>query len=140
MAPPDPLIPRLHQKDLTVNALSKAQSAYRNDSQPIRTDRGTEYEAFVRVTHRLKAAGSDLASRPALAAALHENRRLWVALAADAIGDRNALPSDLRARIVYLAEFTRQHSRLVLQGASQDPLVEINTAIMRGLRQEAYSR
>lgn len=117
-----------------MNALRKAQSAYRNDSQAIRTDRGTEYEAFARITHRLKSAGTDLAARPALAAALHENRRLWATLAADVAGEANALPTDLRARILYLAEFTRRHSSLVLKGASRAPLLEINTAMMRGLR------
>ena len=46
-----------------------------------------------------------------------------------------ALPDDLRARIFYLAEFTDQHTRKVLNGRdTAGPLIEINTAIMRGLR------
>ena len=49
--------------------------------------------------------------------------------------DANALPDALRARIVYLAEFTRQHSRKVLgREAGIDALVEINTNVLRGLR------
>jgi flagellar protein FlaF len=41
----------------------------------------------------------------------------------------------LRARIFYLAEFTRAHTRKVLRRtAGPDALVEINLAVMRGLR------
>lgn len=119
-----------------MNALRKAQNAYRHDNQPIRTHRGAEYEVFARITHRLKTAGTDRVARAALAEALHENRRLWATLAADVASGQNALPADLRARILYLSDFVRHHSSLVLKGASRDPLVEVNTAIMRGLRQK----
>jgi flagellar protein FlaF len=71
---------------------------------------------------------------PALAAAVHDNRRLWTILAADVADPANPLPAALRARLVYLAEFTRVHSGKVLrEGASPDPLIEINIAVMRGL-------
>ena len=49
--------------------------------------------------------------------------------------DGNALPVALRAQLVCLAEFVRKHTLRVLGGqASIAPLVDINTAIMRGLR------
>jgi flagellar protein FlaF len=101
----------------------------------MRTPRATEYAAFARITARLKAA--EAAGRknfPALAAALAENRRLWTMLAADVAGADNGLPQSLRARIFYLYEFTTHHSRQVLNGkADVAPLIEVNTAIMRGL-------
>ena len=61
------------------------------------------------------------------------------ALTAADVADRaNGLPQDLRARIFYLAEFTDQHSSKVLSGKGKaDVLVEINAAIMRGLREGA---
>ena len=75
---------------------------------------------------------------PALAAAIHDNRRLWTLLAADVATESNPLPRELRARILYLAEFTRVHSGEVLRnGASVEPLVEVNTAVMRGLADRA---
>lgn len=122
-----------------MNAMQQAQAAYRTAAHPIRTPRGAEYEAFVRVTSRLKAIEGEAAVRPSrfrdLAAAIHDNRRLWTILAADAAGAGNLLPKELRARILYLAEFTRHHSGRVLRdGASAHPLIEINTAVMRGLR------
>lgn len=113
-----------------------AKTAYTTNSAPIRTPRGTEYEAFARVTHRIKsAAEKGRAAFPELVAALHANRQLWTMLAADVAEDGNGLPESLRARVFYLAEFTVLHSSKVLRGeAEAEVLIEINTAIMRGLR------
>jgi flagellar protein FlaF len=59
-------------------------------------------------------------------------------LAADLMHDDNRLPVPLRATLVSLAEFVRKHSLAVLGGrASIAPLVDINTAIMKGLRGSA---
>jgi len=113
-----------------------AKTAYAMNKAPIRTPRGTEYEAFARITHRLKAAAEQGASGFShLAEALHTNRQLWTILAADVAEGGNGLSPELRGRIFYLAEFTAQHSRKVLRGDDGvDILIEINTAVMRGLR------
>lgn len=122
-----------------MNATLLAQSAYANPGQPVRTARDIEYEAFARVTHRLKQAsvhGDE--DFPRLVRAIHDNRHLWSLLAADVALPENGLPKELRSRIIYLAEFTRQQSRKVLsQEAGVNILVEINSAIMRGLRNES---
>ena len=122
-----------------MNAYNMAKTAYSASAAPIRTHSGNEYEAFARVTHRLKKATS--ASKTGfsdVAVAIHENRQLWTLLAADVATDGNKLPDQLRAQIFYLAEFTTVHSRKVLRGdASLEALIDINTAIMRGLRQQA---
>lgn len=114
----------------------QARAAYGAPTLPTRTARGTEYELFARVTHRLRAAeaqGRDGFAE--LARALHDNRLLWTTLAGDVAGPGNALPAALRARIFYLAEFTLLHSRRVLaREAGAGVLIEINTAVMRGLR------
>lgn len=121
-----------------MNASILAKTAYANPGQPTRTLRGTEYEIFARITHRLRLAGNrEKADFAALARALYENRRLWTTLAADVASPDNELPEQLRARLFYLNEFTQVHSRKVLAGdASVDVLVDINTSIMRGLRRE----
>jgi flagellar protein FlaF len=55
-------------------------------------------------------------------------------MAADVSDVSNALPAALRAQIFYLAEFTEIHSRKVMNGdATADALIEINSAILRGL-------
>lgn len=119
-----------------MNATLQAQNAYRNKAQPIRTDRDNEYDAFARITSRMKAAAArGPAGFKALAAAIYDNRRLWTVLVSDIASTSNALSPDLQARIVYLSEFTRVHSTRVLRRkATIAPLVEINTAMMKGLR------
>ncbi len=119
-----------------MTTLNMAETAYAQNKAPIRTPRSTEYDAFARVTHRLKtAADGGTAGFAHLAAALHENRRLWTMLAADVAEQENALPRELRARIFFLAQFTTIHTSKILRGEDDvDALVDINTAIMRGLR------
>ena len=120
-----------------MNAQTMAKMAYAQSATPVRTTRGTEYDVLARVTHAIKAAESrGKAGFQDLAQAIFENRRLWTILATDVADSENALPDDLRARVYYLAEFTDQHSSKVLRGeAKASVLVEINAAIMRGLRQ-----
>jgi flagellar protein FlaF len=82
-----------------------------------------------------RAARAGRKAFPDLVAALHDNRRLWTILAVEVADEANALPRDLRARIFYLAEFIAQHTPKVLtREAGAEALIEINTAIMRGLR------
>lgn len=122
-----------------MNASSLAIKAYANPEQPTRTLRGTEYELFARITHKLKRASEsrNRAAFAALAQAIYENRRMWLALASDVALPQNGLPQQLRARLFYLNEFTQVHSRKVLSGtATADALIDINTSIMRGLRTE----
>lgn len=119
-----------------MHAQSMAQRAYAQSAGPTKTDRRAEYETIARTTHELKAAAERArADFPGLAGALHRNNRLWTILAADVADRENGLPKDIKARIFFLSEFTKRHSAQVLAGkASVTPLLEINTAILRGLR------
>ncbi|OUS05732.1 flagellar biosynthesis regulator FlhF [Rhodobacterales bacterium 52_120_T64] len=119
-----------------MNIAALARSAYSDVSAPIKTERSTEYQIFAQITHRLtQASTGDIASFIDLAEAIHENRRLWTVLASDVVNKENGLPAQLRAQIFYLAEFTENHSTKVLsKEATTVALVEINTAVMRGLR------
>ncbi len=118
-----------------MNATLLAQSAYGNADQAVRTPRDIEYEAFARATRRLKHASENKDDFPELARAVHDNRALWSILAHDVSRESNGLPLNVRTQIYKLAQFTRRHSRNVLRReATVEILIEINTAIMRGLR------
>ncbi len=122
-----------------MNALAKAHDAYARPDAPARSPRAIEYDLFARATRALSAAWAARdRDRAALIRALHENLRLWRTLAVDVADPGNTLPPALRARLFYLYEFTDQHSRKVLdKTADAAVLVEINTAVMRGLRGES---
>ena len=113
----------------------QARMAYSSPSAPIRTTRGTEYEAFVEITRALKSASTPgRGSFKDLVTALHRNRQLWTILASSVADRENGLPVPLRARLFYLYEFTVHHTSEVLAGrAGADALIEINTTVMQGL-------
>lgn len=119
-----------------MNATTLAQRAYAPTTAPTRSARSIEYDVIARITYRLKAA-IEQGNLPLLLEALHENRKLWRTLAIDVADDENLLPDDLRARIFYLAEFTSHHTgEVIRKKVSAVPLLEVNTAILRGLKQE----
>ena len=123
-----------------MNATDMAQRAYAPNAAPTKSERSIEFEVIARITSRLKAA-IEAAQFPKLLEALHENRSLWRALAVDVADPDNMLPQDLRARIFYLAEFTNHHtSKVIAREASAAPLLEVNTAILRGLKQRSAAQ
>ncbi len=126
-----------------MNAHFMARTAYAGKDAATRTPRAIEYEVFARVTKRLRAGAE--AQGPGgftqLAQALHDNRTLWATLAMDLADDGNGLPAPLRARLFYLSEFTAQHTSKVLAAeASPEVLIDINTAVMRGLQAQGGVR
>jgi len=124
-----------------VNALKMARTAYSSASSMTRTDQATEYEVFGIVTSKIKKAITRKERNfSELAVALHDNKRLWAILAADVAKPSNGLPKQLRAQIIYLFEFVNLHTQKVLHDqASPDALIDINTSVMRGLRQQEIS-
>lgn len=119
-----------------MNASAMAQRAYAPTSAPTRSDRSVEYDVIARITSRLKRAVTQN-NYPKLLEALHENGTLWRTLAIDVADPANALPKPLRAQIFYLAEFTEAQTRKVIrEGESAVPLLEVNMAILRGLSPE----
>lgn len=118
-----------------MSALQLAQKAYAPKSSAIKSPRGVEYDLVGSVTRRLASAAEKPDAHPDLVAVLHENRRMWMFLASQVAEGANKLPNDLRARLLYLAEFTEAHTRKVLRfEETADVLVEINKAVMAGLR------
>lgn len=119
-----------------MNTLDMARTAYTAAAAaPIRTPRSTEFEALARISHRLRSAlKRGRSDYPGLVAALHENRRIWTLFATSVAQEDNGLPSDLRARIFYLAEFTDLTTKKVMRGEEDGAvLIEINAAVLRGL-------
>lgn len=118
--------------------MSQALKGYTEHATSTKSGRRSEYEVIAKVTQQLRdrAVGAKN-NYPAFADALHTNQRLWTALVVDVVNDQNPLPDELKARILYLSDFTRHHtSRVLREKASVLPLLEINMAVLRGLKQE----
>ncbi len=113
-----------------------ARAAYGQREAPVRTARAHEYDLLARCTQKMAMAWTRRKDDfPLLATAVHENLQLWCALAIDVADQENGLPAALRAQLFYLYEFTAKHSQAVMANtASVEVLVDINKAVMRGLR------
>jgi flagellar protein FlaF len=101
----------------------------------VRSPRNAERDAFLRVTDALEKGQAVRNARfSQYASALHDNQRLWTVLGADVADPENGLPVELRARVFYLSDFTRNHTRKALRGeADAAALIEINRAMIAGL-------
>jgi flagellar biosynthesis activator protein FlaF len=121
-----------------VSTLNHTRSAYARPQAPARSPRSVEYELLARTTQRLAQAWDNRhQDYTALAMAVNDNTRVWSTLAADVAAPGNGLPKPLRAQLFFLFQFSEAHGRKVLAGsASVEVLVDINTAVMRGLRGE----
>lgn len=103
----------------------------------VRTARDAEYDVFSRVTRMLRQA-HEAGHGHDLIAAVDKNNQLWTLLASDLADSGNKLPDQVRAGLLSLAGFALRHGHLALSGkVSVEPLIDINMAVMRGLRQEA---
>ena len=117
---------------MTAAAL-RARHAYSESAT--RSPRATEFVLLSDISRRLRRAVANAdTDHPELAAAIHANRRVWTALAADVADPCNALSPELRARVFYLARFCDAHSRKVLRDeADATVLLDINAAVLSGL-------
>ncbi|MEM7546454.1 MAG: flagellar biosynthesis regulator FlaF [Pseudomonadota bacterium] len=122
-----------------MNNYASANTAYGNARSSASSPRQIEYQAFAQVTKEIRLSADTVTTDfPRHAEALHRNLRLWTILSSSVIEGSNGLPDTLRARLYHLGEFTRNHTRKVLRGEGDaEALIDINTAIMRGLRQSA---
>lgn len=109
--------------------------AYQNTQRITENPREAEYRLFGQVTGALITAKREGRTGGPLAEVIDSNRKLWRLLAADCLDDSNKLPEQLRANIVSLSLFVTRYSREVVRnGATIDPLIEINRNIMQGLQ------
>ena len=109
--------------------------AYKNTQRITEDSRTTEYRLFGQVTGALIDAQRNGRSGSPLVEAVDWNKKLWRTLAADCMDERNQLPQDVRAKIVSLSLWIAKYSRSVTRdGASLDPLIQVNRTIMQGLK------
>lgn len=112
--------------------------AYQKAQRSAENPRETEYRLFAQVTQALITANKE--GRKNLATfieALDWNRKLWSALAVDCSSDGNQLSMPLRAQIISLSLWvSRFSSEAARTGASLEPLIDVNKAIMAGLAQK----
>lgn len=117
-----------------MNVSEQARRAYAPTQVAVQTPRSTEAKLISQVTSQLQRHLDGASPFADIAASVHRNREMWTILAGDVADPKNELPDNLRAQIFYLAEFTHLHSQKVLrENASVAPLIDINTAILRGL-------
>jgi len=92
--------------------------------------REIELRAF-RYVAGLLAAASDV---PRRAAALHKTHMLWSLLIADLMLPENALPPDLKGKLVSLGLWAQREAGERLQdAASLSPLIELHRDMIAGL-------
>ncbi len=108
--------------------------AYRRVQRTAESPRQSEYRLFAQVTAALIKARDEKLTLVPLIDTLDWNRRLWSTLSSDCAAPGNALPNELRAQIISLALWvSRYSSQVATQGASIDPLIDVNKSIMEGL-------
>lgn len=110
-------------------------TAYHKAQATVDDPRAAEYRLFGQVTRELVEAVREPGPHKArLFEAIHWNRRLWSALAADCVNDDNKLPQVVRAQIISLSIWVTRHSSMVARDeAAVEPLIDINRTIMQGL-------
>ena len=118
-----------------MSAHAVTQNAYGDATRAMGSPRDVEYQVFSQITGQLNRAIKEGRPFTELAMALHENLRLWTVIALDVTNSENGLPVPLRGQLADLSKFTRSHTQKVLRReADAAILIEINTAVMRGLR------
>jgi flagellar protein FlaF len=116
---------------MTVNRYQKVQE---NAEDP----RSAEYRMLARVTGML-ISGAEKGGRE-LIEACYYNRKLWTIFQADLAQPGNALPDEVKARLISLSFFVQRHTDKISAGASVQPLIDINKSIMEGLMPSAAAR
>jgi len=110
-------------------------TAYQNTQRITENPREAEYRLFGQVTGALISAQREKRTGGPLAEVVEWNRKIWRTLAADCLNDGNKLPDGLRANIVSLSLFVTRYSKEVVRnGATIEPLIDINRNIMKGLQ------
>jgi flagellar protein FlaF len=107
-------------------------AAYRQRQEAAEQPRALERRAFLVVIGKLVEAKEQ--GGRALIDACFLNHQLWSVLLADLALPQNALPDDLKARLISLALWVQRYTPGVMQGtASPDPLIAVNRNILDGL-------
>ena len=124
-----------HASPLPLQRPTGALSAYGAVIRTTEDPRAIEYRLLARASAMLEAAQSPSAAPSALPAAIHDNRMVWTAFAADLAEDGNECDEMLRARLLSLARWVFAESdRVLRQRKSPQALADVNRAVMLGLQ------
>ncbi|MBO1076137.1 flagellar biosynthesis regulator FlaF [Roseomonas marmotae] len=128
LAPPDLLQAPLQRS-------AGAGAAYGAVIRETEHPRVIEYRVLARAAALLELAALPGGSPAALPGAVHENRMLWTAFAADLAEEANTCEITLRAQLLSLARWVFAESdRVLRERKSPQALIDINRAVMLGLR------
>lgn len=109
-------------------------NAYQTAARIKEDPREAEYRIFVQVTAALERHAADQTATSGLAEAVHDNRRLWNALADDLTEEANRFDDRMKAGLISLALWVNRESGNVVAGrTSVRALIEVNRIILRGL-------
>lgn len=106
-------------------------AAYRRRKEAAETPRELERRALTTVIGKL-IEGKRQGGR-ALLEACHLNSKLWAALVVDLALPENALPDDLKARLISIGLWVQRYTLQAMSGADIDPLIDVNRSIAEGL-------
>ena len=107
-------------------------SAYRRRKEAEEMPREMERRAFMTTIGKLME-GKEKGGR-ALVDPCYLNQQLWTALMIDLALPQNALPEDLKARLISIAIWVQRYTPTVMSsGASVEPLINVNRNILEGL-------
>jgi flagellar protein FlaF len=107
-------------------------AAYRRRQEAAESPRELERRAFRTVIGKL-TEGKERGGR-VLIEACFLNNQLWSALAVDLALPDNALPNELKARLISIALWVQRYTPQAMQGsAPPDPLISVNRNILEGL-------
>jgi flagellar biosynthesis activator protein FlaF len=108
-------------------------SAYRRQREAAETPRELECRAFSTVIGKLTEAQKT--GGQARIDACYLNSQLWTALAVDLSLADNALPPELKARLISISIWVQRYTPQAMAGtASLEPLIAVNRNILEGLR------
>ncbi|MDA7827282.1 flagellar biosynthesis regulator FlaF [Rhodobacteraceae bacterium] len=119
-----------------MNAHTQARKIYAASSVTTKTSRNIEFSVLAKVTGALHQATQNKSKDfPKFVQALNDNRTLWSIFVDDLYDPENGLDQSLRVQLIELGLFVQKHTSNVLSAkASVTPLLEINAAILRGLK------
>ena len=107
----------------------------------IKSQKQIESEVFLNVTRRLKTIQhTKLYNYSSFVEAISKNRKLWTLLCTDILHPQNQLSTQIKTSIFYLNEFVQSYSgRILSEGITVEPLIDINLSIIRGLNESKVS-
>lgn len=113
-----------------------AARAYSGNQPQTKSLRDLEYDVFLGVTRELKRLhANEGPSYPRLVEALNKNEKLWTEIGVQVAQSDNALPKELRANLFYMARFvSHQTDKILKRDADLSSLIDVNVAVLRGLK------